>query len=121
MLRGNEYGCLSGWMRRLLNKINSYPADKQRQTDWLTETLFLLEKEVPISNILKKIGPEGYIAFVRINGFRPGDEDGDLEFFSNTLGDPRLEHPEANGLINLYNRKTRILPLELERTNGSFQ
>jgi hypothetical protein len=70
---------------------------------------------------LKLLGEENYIFFVRINGFRAGDEDGDLEYFSNTLGDPKKNIEYANGLIQMFATKTRISPIELDRSQGSFR
>ncbi len=119
--RGNEYGCMSRWLYNILSKLDKYPTDRKEQTRWMTNMLYQLESKIPLSGLMGYVGEQNYIAFVRINGFRPGDEDGDLEYFSNVMGDPETNDPQANGLISMFMRKTRLLPTELERTQGSFQ
>lgn len=120
-LKGTHYECLSSWLESLIRLGNQYPNDKSLQTRWMTQVLSVLEANIPLPQILKLVGPENYIFLVRINGFRVGDEDGDLEYFSNTVGDPDKDYSYAGGLINLFIKKTGILPTELERTLGGFQ
>ncbi|MCE3009935.1 MAG: hypothetical protein LW875_04930 [Proteobacteria bacterium] len=124
--KGNEYHCLTGWMRRLISLAHKYPVenglvDKKKETQWYTEVLSLLDEVIPTASLLKFLDEKDYVFLVRVNGFRSGDEDGDLEYFSNTLGDPRRNFEEAGGLVNLYIRKTGLMPTELERTSGGFQ
>ncbi len=86
-LNGQYYDCLVPWMENLLKAAANYPQDKLSQTKWMTNVIYTLEEVLPLPQLLKFLGEENYIFFVRINGFRSGDEDGDLEYFSNTLGD----------------------------------
>jgi hypothetical protein len=118
---GYQYECLMPWVSKLMNLSSSYPKDKKAQTQWMTEVLYVLEDQIPLPQLLKLLGEENYIFFVRINGFRAGDEDGDLEYFSNTLGDPKKNIEYANGLIQMFATKTRISPIELDRSQGSFR
>lgn len=120
-LNGTNYECMVPWMEKLIKLSSSYPQDKKAQTQWMTSVIYVLEQEIPLPQLLKFLGEENYIFFVRINGFRSGDEDGDLEYFSNTLGDPRQNIDYANGLIAMFANKTRISPIELDRTQGSFR
>lgn len=120
-LNGTYYNCLLPWVEKLIDLSYSYPSDKLAQTQWLTSVLYILDEQIPLPQLLKFLGPENYIFFVRINGFRTGDEDGDLEYFSNTLGDPKQNIEYANGLINMFATKTRISPIELDRSQGGFK
>ncbi|MCB0384030.1 MAG: hypothetical protein KDD43_01455, partial [Bdellovibrionales bacterium] len=122
MMYRTRYGCLTGWMSRLIDLKRQYPADdRQRQTEWTTEAVWVLNDQVPLPYLLEFIGKDNYIFFIRVNGFRTGDEDGDLEFFSNSSGDPVKDFETANGIIDLYSKKTGITPMELKRTQGSFR
>lgn len=120
-LKGTYYECLSSWLASLIKLGHQYPSDKAQQTRWMTQVLSILEENIPLPQLLKFVGNENYIFLVRINGFRVGDEDGDLEYFSNTIGDPNKDYSYAGGLINLFVKKTGMLPTELDRTLGGFQ
>ncbi len=118
---GTYYECLMPWVETLMTLSSNYPKDKKAQTQWMTDVLYVLEDRIPLPQLLKLLGEENYIFFVRINGFRAGDEDGDIEYFSNTLGDPKKNIDYANGLIAMFANKTRISPIELDRSQGSFR
>jgi hypothetical protein len=119
---GTFFDCLVPWVDRLLTMARAYPAnDKQEQTRWLSNVLYILDEQIPMPQLLKYLGEENYIFFVRINGFRTGDEDADLEYFANTLGDPSKNLDYANGLFSMFASKTRISPIELDRSLGSFR
>lgn len=118
---GTYYDCLMPWVKKLLAYSAQYPKDKQEQTKWLTNVLYVLDEQIPLPQLLKFLGEDNYIFFVRINGFRTGDEDGDIEYFSNSLGDPKKNIEYANGLINMFATKTRISPIEMDRTQGGFK
>lgn len=120
-INGTSYSCMMPWVSSLLDYSSSYPKDKKSQTQWMTSVLYILDREIPLPLLLKFLGEENYLYLVRINGFRAGDEDGDLEYFSNTLGDPRKNLDYANGLIGMFANKTGISPIELDRTQGSFR
>ncbi|MCX7978591.1 MAG: hypothetical protein N2578_06260, partial [Bdellovibrionaceae bacterium] len=119
---GTYFDCLAPWLERLLQLSERYPqADRKAQIRWSTDVLFVLEEVIPLPTLLRYIGENNYLLMIKINGFRSGDEDGDLEFFANTLGDPADGHEYANGLVNMYANRTRISPVELDRTLGSFR
>lgn len=119
---GTNYDCLTPWVTELLDLASQFPKkDKKAQTRWLTDVLYVLDKQLPLPQMLKLLGEENYVFVVRLNGFRSGDEDGDLEYFSNTLGDPKENLEYANGLIQMFATKTRISPIELDRTQGGFR
>lgn len=120
-INGTSYECMVPWMEKLLQLSSQYPTNKKAQTQWLTSVIYVLEQEIPLPQLLQFLGEENYIFFVRVNGFRTGDEDGDLEYFSNTLGDPAKNIDFANGLISMFVNKTRISPIELDRSQGSFR
>jgi len=119
---GNYYSCLNDFLSGVFDLARKYPkADKKEQARWMTKLLSFLDQNMKRSLLLKIIGEENYIFFVRVNGFRTGDEDGDLQYFSNSLGDPTKNIDYANGLFNYYAAKTRISPIELDRSQGSFR
>lgn len=120
-LYGSNYECLSDWMRKLIELSRSIPKDKTQQTRWMTKVLEIMDEQIPLPQLLKFLGNENYLFFVRVNGFRAGDEDGDLEFYSNTVGDPAKNYDYAGGLFQLYAKKTRIIPVEIDRTQGGYQ
>jgi hypothetical protein len=119
---GTNYECLTSWMQKLIELSRKFPAekDKKAQSRWLVEVLIILDDKIPLKQMLSYLGQDNYVFVVRINGFRSGDEDGDLEYFSSTSGDPREDIDYANGLFQMYAKKTRIMPNELDRTQGGF-
>ncbi|MCB0370938.1 MAG: hypothetical protein KDD45_16330, partial [Bdellovibrionales bacterium] len=120
-LNGNYYECLAPWSQKLIELSARFPQNKKDQVKWLTEVLYVLDEQIPVAQLMKYLGAENYIYLVRINGFRTGDEDGDIQYFSNTLGDPTENIDYANGLIQLFATRTGISPIELDRTEGSFR
>lgn len=120
-INGTWFDCMTPWLEKLLNLARSFPSDKQEQVRWMTRVLWVLDEHIPMPQLLRYIGEKNFIFLVRINGFRTGDEDGDLEFFSNTIGDPEQNLEYANGLIGMFATKTRLSPIELDRTQGGFR
>lgn len=120
-LYGQNYSCLTPWLTELIDLSRQYPKNKKEQIQWTTEVVFVLEKFIPIKNLLEYVGEKNYLLVPNIFGFREGDEDGDIEYISNTLGVPEEEFPYANGLFSLFSRETGIVPTEVEKTNGSFR
>lgn len=121
-VNGSYFDCLTPWMDRLLNLSVKYPKDdRQAQVRWMTEVLYTLEEQVPMPFLLKYLGKENVVYFVTVNGFRSGDEDGDLTYISNTWGNPPDDFDEAGGIFQLYSRKTGVLPTEIDRTQGAFR
>lgn len=118
---GTFYECLDHWVKRLLTLSRKFPADRQGQVRWVSEVLYILDEQLPLPQLLRFLGEENYVFLIRINGFRAGDEDGDLEYFSNTLGDPKENLEYANGLMQMYANKTRVSPIEIIRTQGGFR
>ena len=119
---GNYYAYLNDFLSSVFYLDRNYPkTDQKEQARWMTKLLSFLDQNMKRSLLLKIIGEENYIFFVRVNGFRTGDEDGDLQYFSNSLGDPTKNIDYANGLFNYYAAKTRISPIELDRSQGSFR
>lgn len=118
---GNYYECLTPWMQKLMDLSSSFPEDETEQVRWMTQVIYLLDEYIPMAQLLQYLGEENFIFTVRINGFRTGDEDADLEYFSNTIGDPKENIDYANGLFQMFANKTGIAPVELDRTLGGFK
>lgn len=122
-LNGTGYECLEPWVEKLLKLSRSYPENNLReQNRWMTEVLFVLDEKIPQSYLLNELGKEKFIYYVEVTGFRAGDEDGDDgSYVSNVLGEPAKKSDYANGLISIFSQKSKIIPVELDRTQGSFQ
>ena len=130
---GKSYKCLDQWMMAMIRASQQEPnpaaapnpapnpnQDRVKAAKWINQIIYLLDQRIPTPELLKVLGKENYLYFVRINGFRVGDEDGDLEYFSNSFGDPEKEYPEAGGIVGLYTKKTGIIPTEINRKIGGF-
>lgn len=123
---GTFFDCLTPWADRLLTLSLKFPkgsdsAAMKNKVRWMTEVLYILEENIPMPYLLKYLGEENVLYLVQVNGFRSGDEDGDLAFISNTWGKPQDDFEEANGIFQYYSRKTGITPTEIDRTQGSFR
>ncbi len=119
---GNNYDCLVPWMEKLMELSTKFPQDEVKQIRWMTEVLWILDEYIPMAQLLKYLGEQNFIFTIRINGFRTGDEDADRpEYFSNSIGDPKQNIDYANGLFQMFANKTRIMPIEIDRSLGGFK
>jgi hypothetical protein len=119
---GNNYKCLDTWMDKLMTLAATYPQkDEAEQVRWMTQVLYILDEYIPVAQILNYLGQENFIFTIRINGFRTGDEDADLEYFSNSVGEPKKNIDYANGLFQMFANKTGITPVEIDRSLGGFK
>jgi hypothetical protein len=119
---GTRYKCLSPWILDLLRYVREFPKDdKEAQTKWINRVLQVLDKNLTWPQIMKIVGQNNYIFMIQINGFREGDEDGDLQYFSNSDGNPDKGIEYAGGLFNYYARLTRILPYEIDKTQAGYR
>lgn len=122
-LKGSKYECLEDWVDDIIMLAREYvKSDAREQNRLMTELIYVLEENIPLPVLLKVLGKENYLYFVEITGFRKGDENADEAFsVSNVLGEPAKKHPYSNGLISIFAEKTKIIPIELDRSQGSFQ
>ncbi len=122
-LKGSNYECLEPWIENIIRLSRDFSSGNLRQQNkWMTELIYELEKNIPVSVLLNAIGKENYLFFLEVTGFRTGDEDADQSVYvSNIVGEPADKHPYSNGLLNIIAEKSMISPLELDRTQGSFQ
>lgn len=122
-LKGSKYECLEDWVDDIILLAREYVRSNDReQNRIMTELIYVLEENIPLPVLLKVLGKENYLYFVEITGFRKGDENADEAFsVSNILGEPAKKHPYSNGLISVFAEKTKIIPIELDRSQGSFQ
>jgi len=113
--------CVKSWYDNLLFLRKQRPKNPKQKVDRLTNILNSLEEKVSKGAILWFLGKKNYLFFIRINGFRKGDEDGDLELVFDSHGKPTKKFPEANGARAAYAREIGISPAELNRSNGGFR
>ena len=120
---GTYYDCLQPWTEKIIKTARQFPgADLRKQNRLMTELVYILEEKIPLGVLLKTLDRANYLFFVEVTGFRTGDEDGDLGVYvSNVLGEPEKKHPYSNGLINIVAEKSKIISVELDRTQASFQ
>jgi len=121
-LNGTNYECLTPWMEKLIKLSRDFPAnDLRRQNKWLTEVLYILDEQIPQAMLLNYLGPDKFIYYLEVTGFRSGDEDGDDGVYvSNVYGEPAKKHPYANGLISVLADKSKISVTELDQTTGGY-
>jgi hypothetical protein len=125
-VNGTYFDCLMPWMEKVMTLSTQFPKgdddeSKRAQVRWMTQVIYVLEENIPMPYLLKYLGEENVLYLVQVNGFRQGDEDGDLAYISNTWGKPNDDFEEANGIFNYYARKTGIISTEIDRTQGSFR
>lgn len=122
-LKGTNYPCMISWMERLIVLSRKFPKDDLRQQNrWLAEVLYVIDEKIPLAAFLNYLGPDKFIFYIEVTGFRSGDEDGnDGNYISNVYGEPNRKLPYANGLLSVIADKSRINMTELDRTLGGFQ
>lgn len=125
-INGSYFDCLTPWAEQLMKLSARYPKGnsinaQKDQVRWATEVLYILEAQIPMPQLLTYLGEENVLYLVQVNGFRSGDEDGDLSFISNTWGKPVDDFEEASGVFQFYARKTGIISTEIDRSMGSFR
>ena len=123
---GSYFDCLTPWAEKILTLSTQFPKDSspkglKQRVRWMTEVVYILEENIPMPLLLKYLGEENVLYMVQVNGFRSGDEDGDLAYISNTWGKPRDDFEEGNGVFQYYARKTGIISTEIDRSQGSFR
>ena len=121
-LNGTGYECMEPWVEQLIKLSRKFPADNLReQNKWMAEVLYVIDQKIPQASLLNYLGPEKFIYYLEVTGFRSGDEDGDDGVYvSNVYGEPSKKHPYANGLISVFAEKSKISITELDQTTGGF-
>ena len=122
--KGQRYECIEPWIERLIKLSRSFPQnDIVKQNQWMTKVLYVLDEKIPQAYFLNYLGEKNFIYYLDVVGFRSGDEDGDDgEQISKVYGNPGgKDSVYANGLISVLAIKSGILPIELDRSEGSFQ
>lgn len=119
--KGTGYECLAPWLEKLIDLSRRYPVnDIAQQNAWMTNVLYVLDEHIPLAYLLNYLGPEKFIYYVELVGFRVGDEDGDDGYYiSNIYGRPNKPAPYADGLISIIAEKSKISPVEFTK-QGSF-
>ncbi len=85
--------CIQPWMRKVMRHVrNAPPRDqKEKYTEWLSTTIYLVNKHLDVSRFLNRIGKENFFFQVRVSGFRKGDENaqnknGETDYVTDTIG-----------------------------------
>jgi hypothetical protein len=93
--QGTLWGkCLERWMRKTIRHVRKNrpkESDKEAYVKWLTDTMYLIDKNVDLSRFLAKIGKENFFMQVKVSGFRKGDEaavdkNQETDYVTDTIG-----------------------------------
>jgi hypothetical protein len=92
--RGSLWGkCLERWMRKTIRHVRKRPkeSDKEAYVKYLTDAMYLIDKNVDLSRFLAKIGKENFFMQVKVSGFRKGDESAvnknqETDYVTDTIG-----------------------------------
>lgn len=118
--KGTGYECLAPWLEKLIKLSRTFPEnDIKKQNSWMTEVIYVLDEQIPMSSLLNFLGKDKFIYYVEVVGFRVGDEDGDEGYaISNIFGEPTKPSPYADGLISRLADITKITPTEFMKTGS---
>ncbi len=121
-LNGTVYECMEPWLEKLIKLSRKFPENNLRdQNKWTAEILYVLDEQIPQASLLNYLGPDKFIYYLEVTGFRSGDEDGDDGVYvSNVYGEPNKKHPYANGLISVIADKSKINLTELDQTTAGY-
>jgi hypothetical protein len=114
---GTVYPCMSSWVNELLSARRSWPTeDKKLQTYWYTNVLYTLEDHIALDRLFDFVGEKNHLFELRLDGYRKNSEDGDLEYFPDTSGDPSDHFEVIHGIFDYYAKTYGIIPLEVSQT-----
>ncbi|OFZ18943.1 MAG: hypothetical protein A2X94_13420 [Bdellovibrionales bacterium GWB1_55_8] len=80
------YACLKPWMSRAMSLARKFPSDREDQVKWTAKLLHALEKDLDFGKLIEWIGKDHFFFQVRVSGFRKGQENGDSEYVSGSIG-----------------------------------
>jgi len=75
--------CIQPWMRKIMRHVHKFPKtvkkgnEKEATIQWLTDTMYILDKHIDLSRFLSRIGKENFFMQIKVSGFRTKDENGD--------------------------------------------
>jgi hypothetical protein len=85
--------CIQPWMRKVMRHVRKAPPRdrKETYTEWLSTTMYIINRHLDISQFLKRIGNQNFFFQVRVSGFRKGDENatnknGETDYLTDTIG-----------------------------------
>ncbi len=86
--------------------------DAKEKVRWVNRILNKLNNDLSLSQMIKWMGKENAYFQVHISGFRTHDENGDSDYFSNTVGD--VDPDVVTGPLSEISDTTQISSNELE-------
>ncbi len=118
-------GCVTPFMEsvyRLRSKLNSNPAifntvtktedEAKEKIRALNQAVLLLTHELELGELIRVVGKENAFFQSRISGFRTHDENGDSEYFSNTIG--LIDQEQLAGPLSDIASESQISSNEIE-------
>ncbi len=75
------------WMKKLLSFRNEdEPQDSEKRVQWRTAVLDVVQKNLTLDKVVELVGRENIYYGASINGFRVGDEKGDVPYYTGSIG-----------------------------------
>lgn len=110
------YKCLMPWMLKILSAREELikkplPRTGEDQIKWTNKLVNTVHKEMELPTFLKWIGNKNYFFQIRVTGFRVNDENGDMEYLSDSVG--TFNADQGGGVFKDFSAKYRILSNEL--------
>jgi len=123
VINKKSYFCLQESTKKLYSLIQKFnSSNKKTVIESLTKYFEILDQEFTFSEIINSFKNENeYFLTLQINGFKTGDAKADRNYFANTIGNPQDDLKYANGLISYLSQKSKVLSLELDRTQGGIK
>lgn len=117
-------GCSTPWMRTVFkfrSKLNRrselFSAEirdekiAQSKIKWMNRFFADIESEIPLEFLIAWAGPENSFFQARVSGFRTHDENGDSQYFSNTIG--KANSRVVTGPMSTIQSHSKIIEHEL--------
>ncbi|MCS6838470.1 MAG: hypothetical protein NZ480_06440 [Bdellovibrionaceae bacterium] len=116
------YSCLDEWIIKMFQLLRTYQklSNIDEKNRWFADILENLFSYFNLDQISEFFDSKHFLFKLQISGFREGDEDGDLDYFSHTYGNPERSIPYLNGFIFELSEETGILPHILDRSYSGF-
>jgi hypothetical protein len=118
-------GCVTPWMKtiyQLRQTLKRHPEafqanvrdddSAQEKIRWSNRVVNDLSKDMDIADLIRLVGKDDSFFQVRVSGFRTKDENGDSEYFSNTVG--TVNQDIVTGPLSEINEASQIQTNELQ-------
>ncbi len=114
-----KFACLKPWMEDALNirkelLDHSNPDNPQDRVRFANHLIKKLDSHMELSDLMRWIGKDRFFYRVRISGFRTKDENGDIEYVSDSIGSRDAD--AGNGPFSDLSNDTGLMQSEVYGT-----